>query len=160
VTYRNRDVAREGARGGGAAIIIGIIAFIVVIVLATMWIFGLGFFSRATADFRGETSQIERVQADPDYRIASYDRFFNLCGDIKTKEQNIINLELELETTEPDSPRADQLRSGITAQRNIRAGLINDYNADATKEDTRANFQASSLPFQLNPTDEETTCAL
>ena len=160
VTYRNRDVAREGARGGGAAIILGAVALVVIIALSIMAIFGIGLFQRSTADFRGETGQIERIQADPDYRIASYDAFFDKCAAVQSKEAQIKNLERELEDTDPSTARTERLQSSITALRNSRAELITEYNADASKEDTRANFLASSLPYQLDTNNEETPCAL
>ena len=40
-------------------------------------VYGFGFLQRSTADYRGGTGERERVLADPNYRIAAYDDFYN-----------------------------------------------------------------------------------
>lgn len=146
------------AKTGGVAILVGVTALIVAVVLAAMWVFGWGWFSRATADFRGETNVTEQIHADGDYRITAYDKFFDLCAAVQSSESSIANLEAELET-DPSDDRVEQLNASITAQRNNRSELITQYNADASKADTRANFLASDLPYQLDEDNEETQCA-
>lgn len=137
------------------AIATGIVAALLIV---SMWVFSWGFFSRATADFRGETEQIEKTRADGDYRIGAYERFFDLCAAVQSKEAAIASLQQELETN-PPAGRVTQVNATITAVRNSRAELINEYNADAAKTDTRAAFHASDLPHELDHDLEKTTCA-
>lgn len=134
------------------------LGFAALLVLASMWVFGWGAFTRATADFRGETGQIERTRADADYRIANYDHFFDLCASVQSKEATIDSLEQELET-DPREQRAEQIQATLTAVRASRAEAINQYNADAAKEATAAQFRASNLPPKLSIDEGETECA-
>lgn len=120
-------------------------------------IYGAGGLQRLTADFRGETSQIEQTEANADYRISAYDRFYDKCASVQTIEGKISNLEEELEATE-DKQRISTLNTSITASKNKREEMINSYNADASKEDTRAKFKASDLPYELDANEEETVC--
>lgn len=150
---------RTGFKIGGWGILAIIGAFLVFVLIASMNIFGWGFFQRSTADFRGETGQIEKVQADPNYRIAHYDMFFDKCASVKTSESTIRNQQKEMDAGVSEARKA-QLQTNITAARNIRAEKINQYNADAMKDETAANFLASNLPYQLNEQDEVTTCTL
>ena len=119
--------------------------------------FGFGWFSRWTAEWRGGTAATEIVHADPNYRIAAYEHFFDLCAQVQSTEAGIRAQLDELDTDPPEARRV-QIQANITAARKVRAELINQYNADATKEDTQANFLASSLPYHLNITTEETQC--
>lgn len=154
-----RQDYRDGAHAVGVGTVVAGLAVVGLLLVALMWVFGFGFFARETAEFRGATGQRERTVADPGYRIAAYDRFFDLCAAVQAKEAAIANLQAEAATT-TDAARAGQLASAITAQRNTRAELITTYNADAAKEGTRAQFQASSLPYTLDAAQEATTCAL
>lgn len=154
----SRSTVGEGARFSLGVIVSSFIALVLVVVIGAMWIFGFGFFQRSTAGFRGETEQIERVQADPNYRIQAYDSFFNRCAAVQNKEATIKALKAELETNPPQS-RVTQINATITALTAARAADINQYNADASKTDTRANFQASNLPYRLNENVESTSCA-
>jgi len=134
------------------------LAFVVVVgVVMCVGVFGFGWFARSTADFRGRTAQIERVQGNGNYRIAAYDHFFDLCAQVQTTEASITNLRTE--RTSAGDVRAAQIDANITALSNARAGLINQYNADASKTDTQAHFLASDLPYRLDINAKETTCA-
>lgn len=135
----------------------GIVGLVTLMLLASMWIFGWGFFQRATADFRGETAQIEKVHADPDYRIANYDWFFNQCAAVQNQEGLVDQLESEIDSG-VSKGREAQIKATLTAVKSNRISLINDYNSRAQREDTSANFLASNLPHQLNPDEESTTC--
>lgn len=126
--------------------------------LAAMWLFGWGFFQRETAGFRGETRVVEQVSADAGYRIAAYESFFDLCAAVQTKEAELAAAKSELDLHEQDSWRHGQLLANITAITSARAELINQYNADAAKADTAANFRSSDLPHQLDLETETTSC--
>ena len=138
---------------------ITITVFSVVIAVAIILaaVYGGGLMQRMTADFRGETGQIEQTQADADYRISAYDQFYDKCAGIQTLESKITNLSDELEETE-DEQRKSVLNTSITASKNKRAELINDYNADARKEATRGQFKASDLPYEIDINEEGTAC--
>jgi|SRR5690625_2768523 len=120
-------------------------------------VYGFGFLQRETADFRGETKQIEDTQANSDYRMAAYDRFYDKCASVQSIESKIQNMEEELDGTE-ETQRKTVLKTSITASKNKRAELINSYNADARKEATRGQFKASDLPYELNENEEATLC--
>lgn len=130
-----------------------------ILLIATIFlvsVYGFGFLQRGTADFRGETGQIEQTKANSDYRIAQYDHFYDSCASVKSIESKINNMQDELEGTEEEQ-RKIVLNTSITASKNKRAELIESYNADARKEATRGQFKASDLPYELN-IEEETTC--
>lgn len=121
--------------------ILGIALFVGVILAL---IYGGGWLQRLTADFRGETAQIEKVQADPNFRIAAYEQFYDRMGRIEALEQQICTMQ------EADLPE-NQTATNVLALTNQRIDLIEKYEADASKEDTRANFLASDLPYEINP---------
>lgn len=149
---------KETLRISGRTFFAAVIALVLVLVLASMWIFGWGFVSRTTADYRGGTDATEQVHADGGYRIAAYEYFYDLCAAVQTKEDEIGFQESELDT-KPSASRAEQIQSNLTALRNKRAELINEYNAESAKADTKANFKASDLPFRLDVDAKETKCA-
>lgn len=155
--YKTSEFAKDGFRLTGWSLLAGIAVIIVVLILSAMAVFGFGLFQRGTADFRGGTEQIEQTKGNGSYRIAAYDHFYDLCASVQNSEATIAALEQELETN-PSESRVEQINASITANRANRASSINEYNADARKEDTLANFMASDLPYQLNSTDKETTC--
>lgn len=138
---------------------IAIIAVVIVAIITSFLVavYGGGLLQRMTADFRGETSQIEQTQADADYRIGAYDQFYDKCSGVQSIESKIVNLTDELEAVE-DEKRKSVLNTSITASKNKRAEMINDYNADARKEATRGQFRASDLPYELSEEEEETVC--
>lgn len=123
-------------------------------------IFGLGLlgvwlnseFSILTAETRGETGQREQTVADPDYRIAAYDQFYNKCAAIQSLED-----QLEVMQQTKGLPE-DQKAANILALTNQRNTLINQYNVDARKAGTLGQFRASDLPFSIDATTEHTTC--
>lgn len=138
---------------------ITVIAVSIVLIITTILVsvYGGGFLQRMTADFRGETSQIEQTQADANYRISAYDQFYDKCSGVQSLESKIKNLTGELEATDEEK-RKSVLNTSITASKNKRAEMINEYNADARKEATRGQFRASDLPYELSEDEEETSC--
>lgn len=109
-----------------------------------------------TADVRGKAAVHNRIHGDATYRIAQYDHFFDLCAGVQNREAAIRNAQEETKTA--SQPRKEQLAAVITANRNERAELINQYNADASAAGTRGNFLASNLPYHLDLNSEETQC--
>lgn len=157
----NDDLPSRGQVWRTSSWLIGVIAAVIVVVLiaGVMWVGGFGLFSRATANERGKTDVRERTVADGQYRIAQYDHFWDLCGAVQSTEDAIANTETEL-AAKPSEERAEQLRANLTAQRNQRAELINQYNADARKAGTAGQFRDSALPYQLDKKAEATTCTV
>ena len=161
--YRDdiRQLHHEARRQAGPAavtlIVVAAAALIATLTIGAMWLFGVGWFDRATANYRGEGEQIERTRADGDYRIAAYDRFFDLCSTIQSKEDQIIQQTELLEMTE-DSQQKMQIRANLAALEASRSSLIWQYNADAQKEGTRGQFRDSDLPHQINIDNLETSC--
>lgn len=133
-------------------------AVLAVVAAILILVYGFGMLQRGTADFRGETSQIEQTKADANYRIASYDHFYDLCAGVQSLESKISNMVDELEITGDDTQRKTVLNTSITASKNKRAELIATYNADARKEATRGQFKASELPYELFESEESTIC--
>lgn len=143
---------RSGARTGaaGAGLYIGLVLLVLVIAATVVFVFGG--FSRLTANFRGETEVREKTLADGDYRIAAYESFYDQCAAVKAIEVQLDNMRAD------KSLPKDQRATNVLALQNKRAQLIEEYNADARKTDTRANFLASDLPYELNQNQEHTTC--
>lgn len=140
---------KDASKAVAAAIAFGVVLIIVGLIFATMAIFGIGTFQRSTANFRGKTSQIEKTRANGDYRIANYDWFFAQCGAIQAKEDQI---EVFAEDTSPIG------EANLRAVKASRASLIRAYNAKATAEGTSGQFRSSDLPYQIQPSQEKTTC--
>lgn len=128
-----------------------------VMAIAIGLVFLRDFYSSTTADRRGGIEQREDTVADGDYRIAAYERFYDMCASVQSAEARIANAEAEL-ADKPSASRESQLKTTLQALRNQRSEAINEYNAEARKEDTAANFRASDLPAQIDPDLEETTC--
>lgn len=139
---------------------LGTVAGVVfLILLATMWIFGWGFISQSSANFRGETSKRNLVEANGSFRIAAYDHFHDLCADIQATEDKIRIQRDEL-TMDPSPQRAEEIRINVIALESHRAEAIRQYNQDAHKSYTIGQFRSSDLPFQLDPTARSTKCTV
>ncbi|MFH8483131.1 hypothetical protein [Streptomyces sp. NPDC018055] len=110
-----------------------------------------------TADVRGEASKREQTIANGAFRIATYEEFYDLCAAVQTSEQQLKALQTELDG-KPSPDREERLRSSITAVTASRAESITTYNSKATQEH-RTAFQDARLPYTLDITTKETTCA-
>ncbi len=142
----------------GKVFVGGILLLGTIIVFASMWVFGWGFFQRSTADFRGETEAIERVQGDGDYRNAAYNAFFDRCASIQSFEDRIRILEDEL-TGNPTEQRRTEIQSALGAIKAQRAEEVRSYNADAAKDFTAGQFRDADLPHEIDIEGNDTTCA-
>lgn len=123
----------------------GILVGILVLVLLAFGIWGWRYF---TAPIRGEVQKQETVNSG-DYRIYSYDHFFNLHASIQAYEDQIRNQRQLLETLEDPQEQA-RYRQNINALMNQRAKAVRQYNADVQKEGTRGQFKADSLPESIS----------
>lgn len=134
---------------GAGALVAGLIgALLLVLALGLFGVYGVGWFKRTTADYRGQTGVREKTLADPDYRIAAYEKFYDACASVQALEDQIANTRAE---------KPPHWRVNVVALQNQRANLIRDYNADSRKAGTQAQFKASDLPYQLN-VEEKTAC--
>ncbi|MGA5598453.1 hypothetical protein ACPCSE_29885 [Streptomyces cellulosae] len=111
-----------------------------------------------TADVRGAADAREKTVANGDFRIGTYEQFFELCSSVQSAEAAISNAEREL-ATKPSQERAEKLQQAITAQRNVRADSIATYNSKAAQEHRQA-FLDAALPVRLDLNAQETQCAL
>lgn len=137
-------------------ILAGLTTAILVAGIFLVIVYGFGGLQRGTADFRGETSEIEQTKANGSYRIAAYEKFFDKCAGIQSLESKIDNMEEELE--DADKQRVTVLNASITASKNKRSEMIASYNADARKEDTQGQFKASDLPYKIDENEGRTLC--
>lgn len=135
----------------------GIVVLIVGLAFAFMAVFGVGFFQRTTAGFRGGTSAIEKTKGNGSFRIASYDAFFNLCNAVKAQEEKIPIAEKNVALFKGTDNEATAV-ANLSAIASERVTLINSYNAKAAGTATAGQFRASSLPFQIDPNQEVTQC--
>jgi hypothetical protein len=157
--YRMRDAGKDTAFGIGTAIMVGVAVIVVVIVVGLVGVFGFGWFSNSTANFRGNVAKKNLVEANGNYRIAAYDHFFDLCAGVQSDEASIKNLQDELQgSPAPDAQRITVIQASITALKNARATAINQYNVDAAKSYTEGQFRSSHLSFKLDLNAQETTC--
>lgn len=125
-----------------------VLAVAIVCGLALMNVYGVAWFSKTTAETRGQTEVREQTVADGDYRIAAYDHFYDLDAEITTAQQTIANTCTELK--DASAARAAELNAFLTPQRNRVLALVNDYNADASKAGTVGQFRASDLPYLID----------
>lgn len=139
-----------------AVLIIGAIVGVAVIAVAA---FAIQWF---TAEPRGALDQRERTVGNGQYRIANYDKFFNDCAAIQSKERQIQNTEerpVDNGNGTAGGFTQAQKDSILLALNNSRDTLIAEYNQNAAKEGTSGQFRDSDLPYNINPNQESTTCA-
>lgn len=147
----NREEIREALRW--------IVILVVVFAIGAVIVLGVATFRKHTADYRGSAAATEKVQGNGAYRIAAYDSFYNQCAAIQGKEATLTALRDELKTG-PDPDRVTQIRASITAVTASRGQAIADYNASAAKTATAGQFRDSHLPYSINASEENTTCAV
>jgi hypothetical protein len=143
----------------GARIALYLALGLVVAALLTVGsIYLFGTVQTSTADYRGHRDAREKTVANADFRIGTYEQFFDLCQATQSAEAAIKNAQEELATTNPSEDRKAQLQQVITAQRNARADSITTYNSKASQEHRQA-FLDAALPYRLDLNIKETQCA-
>ncbi|WP_407562399.1 hypothetical protein [Streptomyces sp. 184] len=131
-----------------------------IVMLALVYVAGVfawGGASWSTAPFRGEAEARNRTVGSGEFRISTYEEFFDLCAAVETKEDEIGALRDELDT-EPSAYRTEQIHTSLTALRATRSELVNDYNAKSRQEHRKA-FKDAGLPAELSTDAKETSCA-
>jgi hypothetical protein len=153
----NRLRSDRGEVGVGAAVLLGIAAIVAIVLL----VYGIRWI---TAEPSGKLQQRESTVGNGDYRISAYDKFFDDCSGAKTTQQNLKDAKEAADAHDVDATRQAQLDANVTALKQTLYTLVNQYNADAMKADTRGHFKASNLPYQIeldstDPTKKEITCS-
>ena len=120
---------------------IGIFIAAVAIIVGIIYL--SGGISYLTAPFRGEVAEREITEADGNYRISAYEEFYDLNAQVDALNTQICTMK------ENKSLPVDQRETNVLALTNTRTDLVNEYNADARKTETRAKFLASDLPYEL-----------
>lgn len=125
--------------------------------LLLILILALGGLQYVTAPFRGEVDERERIEADGGFRIAAYEEFQSLCGDIEALNGQIANDEELLADTSSEGA-ADNIALGLAAKENERLALISEYNTKAASDETRGSFRDADLPPRITNDDRSLTC--
>ena len=121
-----------------------VIAVIGGLILLSMLTLGWRYIS---APIRGIVGQQE-IMESPGSRIYNYNRFFRLCSNVQTYEDQLDAQMLELEGNDNDDHVAMIRRniSGLTAR---RADAINTYNAETRMVATGGRFKDDGLPESI-----------
>lgn len=141
-----------------AGSIAAVVLFVVVMLgLYLAGVYGGGTVSRKTANFRGQTAAIEKTKANADFRITSYNKFFDLCNGVKSTEEKVTLGEQTVSLFKGTDQETTAIVN-LQATKAERINLINEYNSLASRGFTEGQFRDSSLPYQIDPTQEITTC--
>lgn len=131
----------------GVLIGLGVLAAIVLLA-------GVGWAWRYyTAPIEGKVGAQEQIQSAP-HRIAAYNHFFDLCAGVRADEVSLDAQIEQLQATTDEFQRT-RVQTNITGLKGHRAGLIEEYNVNARKDYTEAQFRDSDLPYQLPTTTWE-----
>lgn len=127
-----------------------------VVVLFILLVIGVWAYRYYTADTRGAITAHETTTAGQ-YRINSYEHFYDMCASIQGYEGSIfIQEELIKDSDNKEiTDRAQLILSSIKAQR-IRT--ISQYNMDAAKERTMAKYMDQGLPKEISAKQFNTQC--
>ncbi len=125
----------------GILTLIIIFAFIIAIGVASYGI------SWVAAPFQGMLEKRQEVQSG-DFRLYSYEHFYDMYASAKAYTQKIENQKIRLENTE-DKEERRKIRRNLNGLRNKRTEVIQEYNSDARKEESRGQFRAKDLPYKL-----------
>lgn len=130
-----------------ATIIIGSIALVLVLPLLVFgWSATIQWF---TAPFRGALDQREQIQASGDFRIYSYNHFYNLCRNVQEAQATHDNQADVLESMAASEDGYARQRRTVAILKSEIEQRKQRYNADAAKEETTAAFRANNLPSRL-----------
>lgn len=102
------------------------------------------------APIEGAVGAREEIQSG-EFRVAAYERFFNLCSAVQSHEAQLDALHAELEDADKDD--LSRIRSNITGVRSQRLRLIREYNSEAARDYTTGQFRSADLPDRLTAND-------
>lgn len=130
--------------GKGVLIVLAVVAAIALLA-------GAGWAWRYyTAPIEGRVGAQEQIQSAP-HRIVAYNHFFDLCAGVRADEVSLDAQNDQLKATTDEFQR-NRIQTNITGLTGHRAGLIEEYNANARKDYTEGQFRDSDLPYQLPTT--------
>jgi len=124
----------------------GIIIFLVIFLVLFGGIMAFRYF---TAEIRGIVPAEERIQS-ADFRIYSYEYFYNQLATINAEEANYDAQYERLQTLTTESDEYNRVQRNLAAIKAHIERLKRQYNADSKKEGTRGQFRATDLPYQLD----------
>lgn len=135
----------------GLGIFGAIVALTAAIVVAGLGLFVVDqYIYRFKAPWEGETERIQIVNSG-EFRIRAYNHFFDLCASVQDAESRIDNATDVLATADPNGRFYDTYVLNLSGAKQSRADAVNQYNADARKDWTEANFLDEDLPWQVSP---------
>jgi hypothetical protein len=143
----------------GCSVLSGVILAIIVVAVSSLGFWGFRVFF---ADEIGRGNAEIQIQSAPS-RIVRYESFYNQCNSIVALEVQIDREAARIATIEDEAARqiAETTLSGLYGQ---RARGATEYNADASKDYTSAQFMASDLPYHIDPAydagEEHTPCGI
>ena len=132
-----------------------VIGAVVTVVVLTIYI--SGGILQSTADFRGQTQEKERVNADGTYRITNYDYFYRTCNSIQAKNEKISLLEEQVRATDDENQKAGY-EAGLLAEKQTKAELVAEYNAKVSQQNTAGQYRDAGLPAHIDTDDMEVSC--
>lgn len=124
--------------------------FTIIGILLAFWVLSIGIwgFGVATAGIYGRGEAHKQLNS-AEFRITSYNHFFEACSSIQGLEGSIDELTTQLDATTSERDRGIVL-SSLTGTKAARHQAIADYNADARKNYTEGQFRDNDLPFHIN----------
>jgi hypothetical protein len=147
---------KRNQRGIGDGTLITLIVVGVILLIGAIWAIRVIFahdIGRANVHIKTNTA---------DYGIASYDEFHDNCNAIQAQQVVIQNLADTLDADKAAGVDSTQLTvdsHNILAAKNVYAGMVADYNSDASKAATKAQWKAANLPTHISNDYKETlTC--
>lgn len=134
-----------------------LVGYLLAAIVALMAMSAVGWVWRYyTAAPKGIVEAEEQINSGHS-RIQKYNQFFDLCSVIQTNKTQLRTQKdmLEMAESADERQRIRATIAGVKAQLNRN---VNQYNADSHKEYTAARFKASSLPYEINASQEIITC--
>lgn len=98
----------------------------------------------------GMVEKQEKIQS-ADFRIYSYEHFYDMVVEINTAEQQYKSQHDKLAKVEKGTDIYNRTLANIAALEAHIVKLKNQYNADAAKEETVGIFRANELPEYIEP---------
>lgn len=141
------------AQGASLAVVSIVGTFALALMIGLIGVYGFGWFQRETANYRGQTQAIEQTKADADFRLYSYNTFYDLCSSVQSLEDRIGYAEAKVEVNGSADAQTE-----LDALLSRRSQLIRDYNSKASRDFTEGQFRSNDLPYQIN-IEGETQCA-
>lgn len=133
----------------GKVILISIGVLLVVFFLTVVfWGFGTGF-KYFTAEPSGIAEKERQVQS-AEFRIHSYEHFYDMKAHIEGLEAKYIAQNKKLEKQKEGTEEYNRTMTNIAALEGLIIETKAKYNADARKEETRGQFRSSELPYQYD----------